>query len=106
VGLASSAVRREEDRELTFEVGDGVTGSGTAMGALPAVSRPKEGSAMGLVRRVGDGATGSGATTGVGDDDGGIAGGVEAEGRVGNGVGTMARRRGRRRRRGRETWVA
>jgi hypothetical protein len=35
---------------------------------------------------------------GVGDDDGGTAGGVEAEGGVGNGVGTTMRRRGRRRR--------
>jgi hypothetical protein len=32
VGLASSAVRGEEDRELTFEDGDGAMGSGTAMG--------------------------------------------------------------------------
>jgi hypothetical protein len=31
-GLASSAVRGEEDRELTFKVGDGVMGSGTVMG--------------------------------------------------------------------------
>jgi hypothetical protein len=33
-----------------------------------------------------------GAVTGVGDDDGGTAGGVEAEGGVGNEVGTMGSR--------------
>jgi hypothetical protein len=60
VGLASPAVRGEEDRELTFEVRDGATGSGTA--------------------------------TGVEDDDGGTAGGIEDEGRVGNGVGAMGLR--------------
>jgi hypothetical protein len=38
---------------------------------------------------VGDGAMGSGTVTGVGDDDGGTAGGVKAEGGVGNGVGAM-----------------
>jgi hypothetical protein len=65
VGLASPAVRREEDRELTFEVGDGVTGSGTAMGALPVVSRPKEGSATGLVRRGRGRRLGSGTTMGA-----------------------------------------
>jgi hypothetical protein len=71
VGLASPAVRGEEDRELTFEVRDGATGSGTM--------------------------------TEVRDDDGGTTGGVEAEGGVGNGVGMMARRRGRRQRhRGRQ----
>jgi hypothetical protein len=32
VGLASPAVRGEEDRELTFEVGDGAMGSGTTTG--------------------------------------------------------------------------
>jgi hypothetical protein len=53
-------VRGEEDRELTFEVRDGATGSGTA--------------------------------TGVEDDDGGTAGGIEDEGRVGNGVGAMGSR--------------
>jgi hypothetical protein len=41
VGLASPAVRGEEDRELTFEVGDGATGSGTTTGALPVVSRQR-----------------------------------------------------------------
>jgi hypothetical protein len=50
VGLASPAVRGEEDRDLTFEVGDGETGSGTTTGALPAASRPKAGLATGLVR--------------------------------------------------------
>jgi hypothetical protein len=40
----------------------------------------------------------SGTATGVGDDDGGSAGGVEAEGRVSNGVGVMTRHRGRRQR--------
>jgi hypothetical protein len=34
--------------------------------------------------------------TGVEDDDGGTVGGIEAEGGVSNGVGAMARRRGRR----------
>jgi hypothetical protein len=85
-------VRGEEDRELTFKVRDDVRGSGTV--------------------------------TGVRDDDGDTADGVEAEGGVGNGVGDgngavpreaieapreaalMARCRGRRWRRGRETWVA
>jgi hypothetical protein len=41
VGLASPVVRGEEDRELTFEVGDGATGSGTTTGALPVVSRQR-----------------------------------------------------------------
>jgi hypothetical protein len=50
VGLASPAVRGEEDRDLTFEVGDGETGSGTTTWALPAASRPKAGSTTGLVR--------------------------------------------------------
>jgi hypothetical protein len=56
VGLASPVVRGEEDRELTFEVGDGAmgsgttTGSGTMTGALPMVLRPKVGSAMRLAR--------------------------------------------------------
>jgi hypothetical protein len=66
VGLASPAVRGEEDRELTFEVGDIMMGSGMA--------------------------------TGVRDDDGGTAIGVEAEGGVSNGVGVMGSgmvRRGR-----------
>jgi hypothetical protein len=36
---------------------------------------------------VGDGATGSGTATGVGDDDGDASGGIEAEGRVRDGVG-------------------
>jgi hypothetical protein len=31
VGLASPAMRGEEDRELTFEVGDGATWSGMAI---------------------------------------------------------------------------
>jgi hypothetical protein len=34
--------------------------------------------------------------TGVEDDDGGTVGGIEAEGGVSNGVGAMARCRGRR----------
>jgi hypothetical protein len=78
-GLASPAVRREEDGELTFKVGDHAAGSGM--------------------------------TTGVGDDDRDTAGGVGAEGGIDDGVGddddkasreleSMARRRGRRRRRG------
>jgi hypothetical protein len=47
-GLASPAVRGEEDRELTFEVGDDATGSGmvTGLGTSPAASRPKAGLAM------------------------------------------------------------
>jgi hypothetical protein len=59
VGLASPAVRGEEDRELTFEVRDGAMGSGmvmgleTMMGALPTASRLKAGSATGLARRRG-----------------------------------------------------
>jgi hypothetical protein len=65
VGLASPAMRGEEDRELTFKVGDGATGSGMV--------------------------------TGVGDDDRGTAGGIEAEGRVGNGVGAMLTEAARRR---------
>jgi hypothetical protein len=71
VGLALPTLRGEEDRELTFEVGDGAMGSGT--------------------------------TTGVRDDDGGIAGSVEAEGAVDNGVGMMGSgmvRQGPGRRRG------
>jgi hypothetical protein len=48
VGLASPAVRGEEDRELTFEVRDGATGSGTMTGALPVGSRLKAESATGL----------------------------------------------------------
>jgi hypothetical protein len=71
VGLASPTVRGEEDRKLTFKVGDGATGSGMV--------------------------------TGVGDDDGGTVGGVEAEGGVGNGVGMTGSgivRRGRGQRRG------
>jgi hypothetical protein len=64
VGLASPAVRGEEDRELTFKVEDGATGSGTAMG--------------------------------IGDDDGGTVGNVEAEGGVGNGVGAKGSRMVRR----------
>jgi hypothetical protein len=42
--------------------------------------------------------TGSGTAMGVGDNDGGTTGSVEAEGRVDNGVGTMARHRGRQQR--------
>jgi hypothetical protein len=34
----------------------------------------------------------SGTATGVGDNDGGTAGGIEAEGRVGNGVGATGSR--------------
>jgi hypothetical protein len=57
-GLASPAVRGAEDRELTFEVGDGATGlgmgrgSGTTTGTPPAASRPKEGSVMGLATMI------------------------------------------------------
>jgi hypothetical protein len=59
-------VRGEDDRELTFEVGDGATASGTV--------------------------------TGVRDDDGGTAVGIEAEVGVSNGVGVMVWHRGRRQR--------
>jgi hypothetical protein len=86
VGLASPAVRGEEDRELTFEVRDGVTGSGTTTGALPATSRPKAGSATGLAR------WGRGWCDEVRDDDGSTASGVKAKGGVGNGVGAMVSR--------------
>jgi hypothetical protein len=91
-------------------------GSGTTTGPLLAASRPKEGSVMGWRNRVRDGATRSGMATGVRDDDGGTVGGVEAEG--GDGMTSreateaareatsMARHRGRRQRRGRETWAA
>jgi hypothetical protein len=94
VGLASPVVRGEEDRELTFEVRDGAMGSGTTTtGALPVASRPKAGSAMGLARQGRGWCNGvGGAVTGVGDDDGGTAGGIEAEGGVGNEVGTMGSR--------------
>jgi hypothetical protein len=71
VGLASPTVRGEQDRELTFKVGDGATGLGTTMG--------------------------------VRDTNGGTVSGIEAKGRVGNGVGTMARHRGRQQRH-RERW--
>jgi hypothetical protein len=47
-GLASPAVRREEDGELTFKVGDHAAGSGTMIGTPPAASGPKAGSTMGL----------------------------------------------------------
>jgi hypothetical protein len=52
---------------------------------------------------------GSGTVMGVGDDDGGTVCGVEAEGRVGTTsreAASMAQRRGRQRRRGREIWTA
>jgi hypothetical protein len=75
-------------------------GSGMMTRALPVASRLKVGSATGLARR------GQGWCDGVGDDDWGTVGAVEVEGGVGNGVGAMARRRGRRRRRGWETWAA
>jgi hypothetical protein len=133
VGLASSAVRGEEDRELTFEVGDGAMGSGMAMGV-----GDDDGSTVDGVKAEGGvgngvGTMGSRTATGVEDDDGGTAGSIEAEGGVGNGVGatgsgmvrwgrgrrwgwcdgatsreaaSMAWHRGRRRRRGRETWAA
>jgi hypothetical protein len=53
VGLTSPAVRREEDIELTFEVGDGVTGSWSLTG----VGDDDEGTAGGIKAkgRVGNG---------------------------------------------------
>jgi hypothetical protein len=74
-----------------------------AMGALPVASRPKAGLAMGLARwrdveeggkgTEGGGVDGtasrearSGTTTGVGDDDGGTTGGIEAKGGVRDGA--------------------
>jgi hypothetical protein len=87
VGLASSAVRAEEDRELTFEVGDGAMGSGTAMGVGDDDRSTADGvKAEGGVGN-GVGTMGSRTATGVEDDDGGTVGSIEAEGGVGNGVG-------------------
>jgi hypothetical protein len=94
VGLASLAMRGEEDRELAFEVGDGAMGSGTATGVGDDDRGTTGGikAGCGVSNGVRDGAMGSGMVTGVRDDDGGTAGGVEAKSGVGNGVGTTARR--------------
>jgi hypothetical protein len=102
VGLASPAMRGEEEKELTFEVGDGAMGSGMATGVrddnggTAVVSTPKAGSATGLAR------WGRGWCDGVGDGDGGqgqqwgTADNVEAEGGVSNVVGAMGSRMVRR----------
>jgi hypothetical protein len=59
------------------------------MGALLVASRPKVGRQRGWRDGVRDGATGSGTVMGVGDDVRGTASGIEVEGGIGNGVGTM-----------------
>jgi hypothetical protein len=74
------------------------------MGALPVASRPKAGSAMGLARR-GQGWCDEGTTGGVKAEGGDDAASREAA-EVPREATSMARHRGRRRRRGQETWAA
>jgi hypothetical protein len=111
VGLTLPAVRGEE-RQRTNPRSQGWCDGGTADG-VEGGGRGTEGSGI-------DGTTsrevGSGMEMGVGDDDGVTLGGVEAKGgddvasrevaEAPREVASMARHRGRRRCRGRETWVA